>query len=911
LKRYDFQYRKQAGTIRACRALGITAVVLVLTSAPRSSASTIKTNLILGSSVAQGYNASGTVSNPCCINGSIINSYGALLTQMLATNGWWGMNRSIAGNNTTDVIQRFSNDVPRHVDVILIGLSLGNEGLAGSPNPQAVYNHFLAGISNLVWLTYQNGSLPLLGGVYPRDQFDSTDYVYLKNMVLQFNTFNIPSINFLGATDNGHGHWIPSMDTDGLHPNDFGHDEMFLSIVPTVFDALKAGKPTPQWGNPSRFVRVTGDPTQSAPFSFNPGSTVHSFAMSFSVRTSATGTVASVTLPGSGAQPTVEITPTGLIYVPSNGQIVNSGVTATDGAWHNIVVSHQYGGGQTWFYVDGVLAGTASEQLTPTGFVLGGPGNATTRPGSPTQADYQNWFIHRSMLNVEEVTAQYQGALQQQSLEFYSPLDDTSFPTGGTLPNRAQSLSVATINGAMLSASPTATFSANPSSGLAPLTVTFTDTSIGPITNWFWDFGDGGTTNLATNIVTYTYATAGVYSVTEFATGTNWIGSLTRSNLVNVLAALTGFVAAPTNGLAPLTVTFTDTSIGPITNWFWDFGDGGTASLATNSVTYTYTTTGVYSVTEIVTATTGSSSLTQSNLISVVPPPPPSFVAAPTNGFVPLTVTFTDTSTSPITNWFWDFGDGGTTNLATNSVTYTYTTTGVYSVTEIITTTNWSSSLTQSNLISVVPVPPPGFVAAPTSGRGPLTVTFMDTTVGSITNWFWDFGDGDTTNLAINTVTYTYATAGVYSVTESITGAGWSASVTQSNYINVAMQFPDWQVQYFGPNNPNADPGADADGTGQNNQFKYITGLDPTNPASIFTLAIAAVTNAPNQTCLTYNPVAGGRTYTPQFATNLVRAFWRNLTTTTGPVTNLGQVTVVDTNATTAAKFYRIQISLP
>ena len=85
---------------------------------------------------------------------------------------------------------------------------------------------------------------------------------------------------------------------DGLHPNDAGHYEMFLTIVPSVFDALKAGKPTPQWGNRSRFVRIFGDPNQSAPLSFTPGSTVHSFSMSFRVRASATGTVASVTLPG-------------------------------------------------------------------------------------------------------------------------------------------------------------------------------------------------------------------------------------------------------------------------------------------------------------------------------------------------------------------------------------------------------------------------------------------------------------------------------------------------------------------------------------------------------------------------------------------------------------------------------------
>src|ERR1017187_8898781 len=60
------------------------------------------------------------------------------------------------------------------------------------------------------------------------------------------------------------------------------------------------------------------------------------------------------------------------------------------------------------------------------------------------------------------------------------------------------------------SSAPVASFTGSPLSGVPPLAVTFTDTSSGNITNWFWNFGDGGATNLATNTVLYTYNTAGV-----------------------------------------------------------------------------------------------------------------------------------------------------------------------------------------------------------------------------------------------------------------------------------------------------------------------------------------------------------------------------------------------------------------
>jgi PKD repeat protein len=70
-----------------------------------------------------------------------------------------------------------------------------------------------------------------------------------------------------------------------------------------------------------------------------------------------------------------------------------------------------------------------------------------------------------------------------------------------------------------------------------------------------------------------------------------------------------------------LTVTFDDSSTGPITNRFWSFGDGGTASfsVATNP-THTYSNPGSYSVTLVVSGTGGSSTNTVANLISVYAP---------------------------------------------------------------------------------------------------------------------------------------------------------------------------------------------------------------------------------------------------------------------------------------------------
>lgn len=416
---------------------------------------TIETNQvlsILGSSVANGWKASGYYDN-LFLNGSVAGSYGAHLTTELAADHWRVVSQSIPGNTTPDVIGRFYRDeVPVGADAVFIGLSLGNEGLARAKNPGAICHQYYSGITNIVALARANNIMPVIGGNYPKDTYTPDEYTRLNNMDIRINALDVPSVNFLGATDDGKGHWIHNSFInltagDTIHPNEAGQYEMFLTIVPSVFDALKAGKPTPQWGNRDRCLRIRADASQPAPLSFTPSLIMHSFTLSFRVRSADTGTVASIVLPAGKSGATIELTSAGIAYVGLNGQVVNSGVRCTNDTWHDVVVAHQYARGLTLFYVDGKLSARVSERMTPVGFVLGGSGLASSRPGSPGSADYQNWFVHRSFLNADEVRAQLQGVLQQASLEMYAPLDDATFSRGAAVDNRAQSFSTVYVNG--------------------------------------------------------------------------------------------------------------------------------------------------------------------------------------------------------------------------------------------------------------------------------------------------------------------------------------------------------------------------------------------------------------------------------------------------------------------------------
>ncbi len=90
--------------------------------------------------------------------------------------------------------------------------------------------------------------------------------------------------------------------------------------------------------------------------------------------------------------------------------------------------------------------------------------------------------------------------------------------------------------------------------------------------------------------------------------------------------------------------------------------------------------------------------------------------------------------------------------------------------------------------------------------------------------------------------------------------------VLDTNHDNFGIYandgIPDgWQVQYFGTNNPEGIASADADGTGQNNLFKYLAGLNPTNQASV--LRVTNIVRQGNDVRVTWTCVAG-RSYVLQ-----------------------------------------------
>jgi PKD repeat protein len=168
---------------------------------------------------------------------------------------------------------------------------------------------------------------------------------------------------------------------------------------------------------------------------------------------------------------------------------------------------------------------------------------------------------------------------------------------------------------------PVADFSASPTTGDAPLAVTFSDLSTGRVDSWAWDFGDGGTSS-AQNL-THTYNTTGSYTVKLTVTGPGGTDENVKTNYITVStpppAPIADFSASPTSGNAPLHVVFTDQSTGTIGAWSWSFGDGYGATIRNPSHTYEFP--GTYTVSLTVSGESGSDAETKMNYITVTEPP--------------------------------------------------------------------------------------------------------------------------------------------------------------------------------------------------------------------------------------------------------------------------------------------------
>jgi len=294
-------------------------------------------------------------------------------------------------------------------------------------------------------------------------------------------------------------------------------------------------------------------------------------------------------------------------------------------------------------------------------------------------------------------------------------------------------------------------FTANPTSGSAPLTTQFSAT--GNPTNIIWHFGDGTDDSSDLN-PQHQYVLPGEYTPTLTYCASGECDKIYKVNYISVGDGRSvNFSADHETGMAPICTRFS--VLGDADDFRWDFGDGE-ISYERDPV-HCYKNAGTYTV-ELTYSIDGAYyTITRAKYLTYLSKEVSDFNVTPLEGIAPLCVSYT--IINPSQSWEFQFGDNSTSKSA--QVTHCYKS-GIY----------YPSLISCSNgLCNTVNKSVPVEVRKPkidvSAGKTPNQFTFR-TDAPSGMRYTWDFGDGSGADGAA--VNHTYMSAGTFPVSLVING---------------------------------------------------------------------------------------------------------------------------------------------
>lgn len=152
------------------------------------------------------------------------------------------------------------------------------------------------------------------------------------------------------------------------------------------------------------------------------------------------------------------------------------------------------------------------------------------------------------------------------------------------------------------------------------------------------------------------------------------------------------------------------------------------------------------------------------------------FTFSPTSGAGPLTIQFSNQTTSPQFDLYkWVFGDGTTSALVNPS--HLYSNTGSYTVKLEVSNslTSQPGGSTSQTISASIPSITAGFTKVSSSKTAPSIFTFTNTTVNTsqtpTTTYKWLFGSGSITSSLASPAPFTYTAPGGYTASLQATGS--------------------------------------------------------------------------------------------------------------------------------------------
>jgi PKD repeat protein len=348
-----------------------------------------------------------------------------------------------------------------------------------------------------------------------------------------------------------------------------------------------------------------------------------------------------------------------------NTEVVDSPKSYNDGEWHQVVATQGSGGMQ--LFVDGVLVGTGAATTPQNYSGYWRLGSDNTWGGADTNdfaGSFDETAVYDSVLSASTVNAHYQ----------------LGKPASANV-------------------KPTAAFSSSVTNLTAAFDATGSVDPDGSIASYSWNFGDGSTDTGATP--SHTYAAAGdnpvTLTVTDNQGATDTVTHTVTTTVAPNVKPTAAFASTCTNLACTFNSSASADSDGSIASYDWDFGDGGSSTVANPSHTFTA---GTYDVKLTVTDNRGGTdSITQPVTVAAANQSP---VAAFTSSTTNLAATFDSSASADadgsIASRSWDFGDGGSSTLTSPS--HTYAAAGTYSVVLTV-TDNKGATGTASSAVTV------------------------------------------------------------------------------------------------------------------------------------------------------------------------------------------------------------------
>ena len=318
---------------------------------------------------------------------------------------------------------------------------------------------------------------------------------------------------------------------------------------------------------------------------------------------------------------------------------------------------------------------------------------------------------------------------------------------------------------------------------------------------------------------------------------------------------------------------------GNLTSYSWDFGDGG--SSASPNPSYIYSSSANYNVELTVTASNGCQNFVQKS-IQIFNPPQANF-SLPSGSPICSNQNYTFTNSSIFdvgSSPTWQWSVNGANVATTQDLIYMIPSTIDQNVTLTASIPGCSTQSSQS--LSAIQDGPLVNFNSPATACVNAIASFSNTSTGTITNYNWDFGDGNTSSQT--DAVHSYSSAGIFAVTLTASNAAGCQNFHTKNLPVYSNPQPDFAIEappYSCANYPaqfdnNTPPLSDsniaawawsfgdaAQGTSNQKNPSYIF-----STAATYHVALQAVTNfgcsgTKEQNVTIYPSSQSGFTYSP------------------------------------------------